>query len=63
MLESYSVRSQSREATIPAWVVDLESFTRWVDSPEFPSHGRISFIRRDHLGGPEHGTALHPQSW
>jgi Uma2 family endonuclease len=30
--------------TIPASVVDLDSFTQWVDSPEFPESGRYAFI-------------------
>jgi Uma2 family endonuclease len=29
---------------IPEWVTDLESFRRWVHSPEFPETGRISFL-------------------
>jgi len=29
---------------IPGWVTDLESFRRWVYSPEFPETGRISFL-------------------
>jgi len=33
--------------TVPGSVVDLESFSLWVDSPEFPDTGRISFIRGD----------------
>lgn len=31
--------------TVPAWVVDLSSFTRWVDSADFPDAGRICYIR------------------
>jgi len=30
--------------TVPGTVVDLESFSEWVDSPEFPERGRISYI-------------------
>ena len=44
--------------TIPPWVVDLESFTQWVDSPEFPSHAADLVLRRDRLDGPEPGTAF-----
>src|SRR5688572_25203136 len=32
-------------AMVPGWVQDLKSFTRSAESPEFPEHGRISFIR------------------
>jgi Uma2 family endonuclease len=30
---------------IPSWVVDLESFSRWADSEEFPEEGRICFLQ------------------
>ena len=30
---------------VPAGVTDLASFDRWVDSPDFPSRGRFSFLR------------------
>lgn len=32
---------------VPGSIVDLESFSEWVDSPEFPEVGRISFIHGD----------------
>src|SRR5262245_31152867 len=31
--------------TVPDWVVDLETFSKWVDSPAFPEWGRYSYIR------------------
>ena len=33
--------------TVPAWVHDLSSFSRWCESAEFPETGRISYIRGD----------------
>jgi Uma2 family endonuclease len=30
--------------SIPAWVVDLDSFRRWARSDEFPENGRISYL-------------------
>jgi Uma2 family endonuclease len=29
---------------VPEWVVDLESFRRWVDTDEFPEEGRIDYL-------------------
>jgi Uma2 family endonuclease len=40
-----AVELVSERVTVPGEVVDLSSFSRWVDSAEFPEHGRISFIR------------------
>jgi len=34
----------SGEIAIPEWVVDFESFRRWLHSADFPENGRISFI-------------------
>jgi Uma2 family endonuclease len=36
---------QERDVCIPEWVVDLESFSRWVGSEEFPEEGRICYLR------------------
>jgi Uma2 family endonuclease len=33
--------------TVPAWVHDLPSFSRWCESAEFPETGRISYIQGD----------------
>jgi Uma2 family endonuclease len=30
---------------IPDWVVDLDSFGRWVDSDDFPDEGRIDYLK------------------
>jgi Uma2 family endonuclease len=30
--------------TVPGWVTDLAAFSRWVESPEFPTEGRVSYI-------------------
>lgn len=32
---------ESEQVSVPSWVVDLESFRRWVDCDEFPENGRI----------------------
>jgi Uma2 family endonuclease len=34
----------SEQIEIPAWVVDFESFRRWLDSEKFPEHGKVCFI-------------------
>jgi Uma2 family endonuclease len=34
----------SHRIDIPAWVVDFESFRRWLHSGEFPEEGKICFI-------------------
>jgi hypothetical protein len=36
---------QEQDVCIPEWVVDLDSFSRWVDSDEFPEEGRICYLR------------------
>ena len=36
---------QHEGVTVPAWVVDLPSFSRWVDSHDFPQTGRCEYIR------------------
>lgn len=30
---------------IPAWVHDLESYRRWAKSPDYPTHGWVSFLQ------------------
>ena len=30
---------------IPLWVIDLDSFHRWLDSDEFPNKGRLDYIK------------------
>ena len=42
-MPSFTVQPEG--ITVPAWVVDLPSFTRWVDSPDFPDTGRCEYIR------------------
>lgn len=34
----------SRTVDVPAWVVDFESFRRWLHSDTFPEEGKICFI-------------------
>jgi Uma2 family endonuclease len=40
-----SVIFAPERVTVPDWVVDLESFSKWVDSPGFPEWGRYCYIR------------------
>jgi Uma2 family endonuclease len=35
---------QPEGVTIPAYVVDLTSFTQWVDSPDFPESGQYAYM-------------------
>ena len=34
----------ARNVTIPEWVKNLESFSRWVETEEFPEEGRIEYL-------------------
>jgi Uma2 family endonuclease len=36
---------ESVRVSVPDWVVDLESFRRWVDADDFPEMGRIWFLK------------------
>jgi Uma2 family endonuclease len=38
------VIQQAENLTVPNWVNDLVSFSRWVDSDEFPQEGRIDYL-------------------
>jgi Uma2 family endonuclease len=40
----HTVITERGPVTIPAWVVDWDSFIRWADSDEFPERGRIHFL-------------------
>jgi Uma2 family endonuclease len=40
-----SVILAPERVTLPDWVVDLESFSKWVDSPGFPDWGRYCYFR------------------
>ncbi|HWG44064.1 MAG TPA: Uma2 family endonuclease [Gemmataceae bacterium] len=35
----------NRVVSIPTWIVDLESFRRWVDADDFPEDGRIWYLK------------------
>jgi Uma2 family endonuclease len=39
-----TVVNEDEQVQVPSWVVDLESFRRWVESDEFPENGRICFL-------------------
>jgi Uma2 family endonuclease len=32
------------QVTIPAWVVDMDSFRRWTDCDDFPEHGHVWWL-------------------
>jgi Uma2 family endonuclease len=34
----------AEDLTMPGWVQDLASFTRWIESDEFPEDGRIDYL-------------------
>ncbi|VTT99352.1 : Uma2 [Gemmataceae bacterium] len=36
--------TNEQQIDIPAWVADFESFRRWLESEEFPEHGKVCFI-------------------
>jgi Uma2 family endonuclease len=40
-----TVTNESDQVTVPAWVVDLESFRRWADADDFPEKGRVCFLQ------------------
>jgi hypothetical protein len=35
------------ELALPEWVVDLESFRRWIDAEDVPEKARISYLDND----------------
>lgn len=37
--------TNEQQIGIPAWVADFESFRRWLESEDFPEHGKVCFIR------------------
>ena len=39
-----SVVIQDADVTLPEWVNDLASFSRWMESEEFPEEGRIDYL-------------------
>jgi len=41
----HTVVFEGREAQIPGWVADLESFRRWTEADEFPKVGRICYLK------------------
>jgi Uma2 family endonuclease len=40
-----TVINESQSVRVPSWVVDLESFRRWLDSAELPDHARPWFLK------------------
>lgn len=49
------------QVRIPGWVVDLDSFRRWVCSDEFPEHGWFSHLHGDLWVDLSMETAVHNQ--
>jgi Uma2 family endonuclease len=39
-----TIVAESGEFTLPDWVVDINSYRRWRDAPDFPEHGRIWWL-------------------
>jgi Uma2 family endonuclease len=42
-MEHY-IQTEGAEITIPDWVVDLESFRRWIDDEDLPEKASISYL-------------------
>jgi Uma2 family endonuclease len=40
-----TVISESKQVSVPTWVVDLESFRRWADADDFPEDGRVWYLK------------------
>jgi Uma2 family endonuclease len=40
-----TVINESRQVSVPTWVVDLESFRRWADADDFPEDGRVWYLK------------------
>jgi Uma2 family endonuclease len=38
------IQTESAEVTIPDWVVDLESFRRWIDADDVPEKAHIAYL-------------------
>jgi hypothetical protein len=43
------INESNRVVSIPSWVVDLESFRRWVDADDFPEDGRAWYLKGEVL--------------
>jgi Uma2 family endonuclease len=41
----FTVLDQSRQVSVPDWVLDLESFRRWADADDLPEHCRIWYLK------------------
>ena len=42
-----TVINESKQVSVPNWVVDLESFRRWADADDFPEDGRIWYLKSE----------------
>lgn len=41
---THYIQTESAEVTIPDWVVDLESFRRWIDADDVPEKAQIAYL-------------------
>jgi hypothetical protein len=39
-----TVHTEIGSVQVPDWVVHIDSFRRWTQTPEFPEHGRIWWL-------------------
>jgi hypothetical protein len=42
-----NILMEREHLTVPDWVIDLESFRRWLDAEEVPEKANISFLNND----------------
>jgi Uma2 family endonuclease len=42
-----TIVAETGKISVPAWIVDLESFRRWVDTEDLPEEGKIWWLRGD----------------
>jgi Uma2 family endonuclease len=42
---SFTVADETRQVNVPSWVVDLDSFCRWVESDEVPEKLRVWYLK------------------
>ena len=45
-----TIVAETGEVRVPAWVIDIESFRRWMDTDDFPEEGKIWWLRGEVWG-------------